>query len=89
MLTQTPSSATVDVSVCNSLAANHVAPKTMESMARKDLRDGISRPRKSVSMNETNMGLHARNNITVSTFVMVSDRIVKLMPSTNRMEYNA
>ena len=88
LFTQTPSSV-IDVSVCNSLAANHVAPNTMESMARNDLRDGISRPRKSVSMNETNMGLHARNSSTVSTFVMVSDRMVKLMPSTNRMEYNA
>ena len=38
-------------------------------------------------MQETNMGLHERKSSTVSTFVIASERMVKLMPSTNRMEY--
>jgi hypothetical protein len=59
----------------------------MQSMDKKDLRDGISRPRKSVSMKETKIGLHERKINTVSTFVIASDRMVKLMPRTKRIEY--
>jgi hypothetical protein len=38
-------------------------------------------------MKETNIGLHERKINTVSTFVIASDRMVKLMPRTKRIEY--
>jgi hypothetical protein len=71
---------------CISLAENQVAPNIIAVIDKNDLPDGRARPRNTVSIRETKIGLLDRKINKVSTFETDNDRMVKLIPKTKRIE---